>query len=369
MENFTSFILLIFFLNNLLFTSCSFQLSFFKELNSKEKNNVVFSPYAVIKSLTLLSYGAKGLTQAQILSALEKGSVDELKSLFNDIRDIKLKNSVIMANGIFSKASPSKEFVSFCEGLHSNASQITNGDDINKWCSNETNNKINNIVKEIKNDATIYLLNAFYFKSNWLKEFNKELTTIKKFRNYDKTISKIEIMTVSDRFPFYENREAQIIEVPYTNNPEETNAYIILPGRDIDINNYLNNLSPEKIETLLGRLSVSRVELSLPKFDIEVIDSLKSSLMKIGINSAFLQGMGDFRTIAKEGGLYVTDMLHKVRLRFDEQSTGEYTEVTDKRKPRDVQGNVTMNVLRPFLLIIKDTTMNEYLLCAKIGKL
>ena len=120
---------------------------------------------------------------------------------------------------------------------------------------------------------------------------------------------------------------------------------------------------------MLGRLSVSRVELSLPKFDIEVIDSLKSSLMKIGINSAFLQGMGDFRTIAKEGGLYVTDMLHKVRLRFDEQSTGEYTEVTDKRKPRDVQGNVTMNVLRPFLLIIKDTTMNEYLLCAKIGKL
>ena len=147
MENFTSFILLIFFLNNLLFTSCSFQLSFFKELNSKEKNNVVFSPYAVIKSLTLLSYGAKGLTQAQILSALEKGSVDELKSLFNDLRDIKLKNSVIMANGIFSKASPSKEFVSFCEGLHSNASQITNGDDINNWCSNETNNKINNIVK------------------------------------------------------------------------------------------------------------------------------------------------------------------------------------------------------------------------------
>ena len=101
MENFTSFILLIFFLNNLLFTSCSFQLSFFKELNSKEKNNVVFSPYAVIKSLTLLSYGAKGLTQAQILSALEKGSVDELKSLFNDLRDIKLKNSVIMANGYF----------------------------------------------------------------------------------------------------------------------------------------------------------------------------------------------------------------------------------------------------------------------------
>ena len=78
MENFTSFILLIFFLNNLLFTSCSFQLSFFKELNSKEKNNVVFSPYAVIKSLTLLSYGAKGLTQAQILSALEK---DQLMNL------------------------------------------------------------------------------------------------------------------------------------------------------------------------------------------------------------------------------------------------------------------------------------------------
>ena len=311
----------------------------------------------------------RDLHRLKFFLLFEKGSVDELKSLFNDLRDIKLKNSVIMANGIFSKASPSKEFVSFCEGLHSNASQITNGDDINKWCSNETNNKINNIVKEIKNDATIYLLNAFYFKSNWLKEFNKELTTIKKFRNYDKTISKIEIMTVSDRFPFYENREAQIIEVPYTNNPEETNAYIILPGRDIDINNYLNNLSPEKIETLLGRLSVSRVELSLPKFDIEVIDSLKSSLMKIGINSAFLQGMGDFRTIAKEGGLYVTDMLHKVRLRFDEQSTGEYTEVTDKRKPRDVQGNVTMNVLRPFLLIIKDTTMNEYLLCAKIGKL
>ena len=122
---------------------------------------------------------------------------------------------------------------------------------MNKWCSKESNNKLNNIVKEIKNDATIYLLNAFYFKSNWLKEFNKELTSIKKFRNYDKTISKIEIMTISDRFPFYENREAQMIEVPYTNNPEETNAYIILPGRDIDINNYLNNLSPEKIETLL----------------------------------------------------------------------------------------------------------------------
>ena len=38
-------------------------------------------------------------------------------------------------------------------------------DDMNKWCSNETNNKINNIVNDVKNDATIYLLNAFYLDS------------------------------------------------------------------------------------------------------------------------------------------------------------------------------------------------------------
>ena len=78
------------------------------------------------------------------------------------------------------------------------------------------------------------------------------------------TISKIEMMTVSDRFQYYDNRQAEIIEFPYSGS--DIVAYIFLPTRSMGINDYIKQLTQEKNKNLLDRLSMTRVELSLPKF-------------------------------------------------------------------------------------------------------
>lgn len=345
--------------------TCSFQLSLLKELNSNNKENIIFSPYSLLKSLSLLSSGAKGITRTQILSAMEVDSFEKIKSLTDSLDTLFPKENIVIANGIFPSSTPKEEFIKNGKEHESIIQKLDSTDTINQWCSKETNNKVTNIINEIKEGSKMYLINGFYFHMNWLKQFKKEETIIKKFRNIDGTISKIEMMTVSDRFQYYDNRQAEIIEFPYSGS--DIVAYIFLPTRSMGINDYIKQLTQEKIKNLLDRLSMTRVELSLPKFNLEHVENLKSSLMGTGINSAFISGLGDFSNISSDNH-YIEEFIHKINFSVNEEATGEVTQ-EERKKSREVQGNIVMNVGRPFLLMIKHLDAEECILIAKIGKL
>ena len=59
--------------------------------------------------------------------------------------------------------------------------QLRNEAQVNQWCAKNTNNKITEIIDKIGPNTMMILLNAVYFKSKWLYQFDPRRTTVRPF--------------------------------------------------------------------------------------------------------------------------------------------------------------------------------------------
>lgn len=65
---------------------------------------------------------------------------------------------------------------------------------INDWVSGATNGKIEDILPRIDDAALSYLVNALYFKAQWVDDFNEELTAPGEFHNADGSTSQADML-------------------------------------------------------------------------------------------------------------------------------------------------------------------------------
>ena len=108
-------------LNNLFFllilytASCSFQTSFFKEMNKKYINqNLIISPLSAYQILGLTANGAKEKTLKEMLLALGNKDLEELNQINIDIlNSVKAFKTVEIANAIMSKFEPKKTILNY----------------------------------------------------------------------------------------------------------------------------------------------------------------------------------------------------------------------------------------------------------------
>jgi serpin B len=133
------------------------------------------------------------------------------------------------------------------------------------------------------------LLNAVYFKADWQHQFNPDYTYTGDFT--DPTVKggtkKVQFMSQTRNFRYYEDKSVQVVELPYKN--DSMSAIIILPNENTDLNTYLKSLDDEVLNTLLDGLSSHRVKLSLPKFEIEFKNKYKDILKRLGMQQAFVE--------------------------------------------------------------------------------
>jgi serpin B len=78
---------------------------------------------------------------------------------------------------------------------------------INDWVLSKTNNKIENLIPESSIDPLLrlVLVNAIYFKGNWLEKFDPAKTTKEDFNCADGTKVKVEMMKLSKKFRILDN--------------------------------------------------------------------------------------------------------------------------------------------------------------------
>ena len=98
-----------------------------------------------------------------------------------------------IANGVLSTTTPNESFIQIANKYKALSSKLVSAQQVNQWCAEKTENKITKIIDSI-DDIQMIVLNAIYFKSNWLKQFKKQNTEKYDFTNEDKTINKIDMM-------------------------------------------------------------------------------------------------------------------------------------------------------------------------------
>ena len=200
----------------------SFQDNLFKKIiENNEGENIMISPFSIYQVLSLLSNGAKGDTRKEILKTLypdkeiNENLLNQINSNINQIiSNIESENDQNSinhycpfdseeckitfqdVNGIFIKKGIelTKEFTNKCKNYNTSYFELISAEQVNNFCSENTNGKIDKIINEIDPKTVLMLINAIYFKGTWMEKFSASDTKKMDFVNYDKTKIKVDTM-------------------------------------------------------------------------------------------------------------------------------------------------------------------------------
>merc|ERR1719351_735172 len=238
---------------------------------------------------------------------------------------------------------------------------------INNWVANKTENLIKEFLSPdaISDDSRLVLLNAIYFKANWMKSFNKFDTYSQVFNiNQEKQLN-VDMMYQQETFSFAENDklDCQVLDLPYED--ENFSMLIFLPNQSGSepLNRIIKNLEYRDITRILKDMKEKVMSVSLPKFTVGYKSQLRDTLMTLGMTHVFENA--DFSGIAQEY-LEANDFLHEAKVEVYE-SGSEASGVTGiSLGIRSGVSAKEFNANRPFVFMIIDKESEVPLFVGKI---
>jgi serine protease inhibitor len=345
----------------------NFGIDIFKQVYASEdvSNNLFISPVSISFALGMTYNGANTTTKDAMEQALRFNGMDRneinqtFKTLIDYLEIVDPKILFTIANSIWYR----NDF-SILQGFLDTNQKYFNAtvspldfnnpgskDIINNWVAQNTNNKIRQIIDEIKSDDIMYLINAIYFKGTWKFEFNKSNTHEQIF-NLTGGTKNVPMMYQKGSFNYFANSTFQAVELPYGNGRYNMLAFLPKPGKTVaDI---VNELNPENYNTWLGLLQpTNEVEIYLPKFKFEYKKELSDVLKAMGMGIAFTD-MADFSNINGSGGLLITAVNHKTYVDVNEEGTEAAAVTSVTVGVTSIGNNPVFLADKPFLFAITE---------------
>ena len=199
---------------------------------------------------------------------------------------------------------------------------------IKKWVNDNTDGFIPDYDSIMDSSTLTDILNVVYFKGDWVYKFEDSFT--KSFRNSDGKESDVTMMLRQfgpGTIGYYEDSKYRGISIPYESEGKETVSMIIVipvdKGTDIkdrwsgETAAYRESFM-EKVRT--GSLDSKRMEVLLPKLDIDLSYDLKELFSALGIDIS-MSDSAEFTKIIEGEYLKVTDGKHQAKLKVDEEGT------------------------------------------------
>lgn len=353
-----------------------------KELNEKNKEeNFVFSPLGIEIILSFFSNGAEGETLKEILKLLKYKNIEEVNKKSKEIIDELNKNEEIikMANAILTKVKPKEKFIKIGKDHYDAKVEILkNFDSVNKWARTKTKNNINKIIDSLLPDIIMVLLNALYFEAFWVIKFDKNDSKEKPFYNLDKKSEEVKTTMMvlrGTKLNYYENTYLQAVKLKYE-KATSFNAIIILPKEGYGINRLIGQFDNKMYEEIIeGLKNEEKLNVELPKFEIEFKVELSDILQKLGIEKAFTND-AELKGICDKSPIHINNVIQKNYINVNEEGTQAYS-VTELEvileyfKDRDPNSKDFI-VNRPFLFLIRDELLpkgRDILFFTKLCKL
>ena len=344
----------------------SFQLSFLKAVNEQyHKSNVVLSPLSAYQALSFVSNGARGETQQNLVKVLGKNNQIEINRHNQKILEsVMSETNLKIANAIFTTFTPNESFLQIAKKFKAYSDKLISTQQVNDWCAANTENKITQIVDSVER-ITMVVLNAIYFKSTWKYQFDKNRTLKEEFLNSDGSKPIVEMMNQRTNFLFAETDDYQAIQLPYKDS--KISALVILPSESFEINSVISMLTDEKLSILINSMEMKRIDLKLPKFEIEFETVLNKPLSEMGLTTAFDPSKADFSNITDHVKLFIELIIQKAYIKVDEEGT-EAAAVT-AIMTRSASSHRNMHINRPFLFFLMNNDFNQIVFATKIEHL
>lgn len=361
----------------------SFSYDIFKRtvVYDSDEDNLMISPLSISMALAMTLNGAKGETfedmrKSLYLDAMELEEInDAFQSLIELLITVDPKVTLKIANSIWHKNSlpVSEDFVESMKnyfdakisGLDFN--DPASVDIINAWVKENTEELIEEIIEEIPPNVVMYLINAIYFKGDWLRQFDVEDTRTADFNLETGEAVEVDMMHQEGLFATYLSNEVQLIELPYGDSL--FSMTVLMPA---DPETPLDQFIDEKLTS--GNLAEWRSNLAvdtreatinLPKFELEYEITYNDILKAMGMEIAFDPGRADLSGLVEpeSAGLYIDEVKHKTFIRVNEEGT-EAAAVTSVAIAVSVRPKIIVD--RPFVFIIHERESGTNLFMGKV---
>ncbi len=318
----------------------NFTFNMLREITQDDSENIFISPVSMVYAFGLLYPGSRGCTTEEIRDVFHLNDFTDNEELYqlyfdfgNYLKDLDKGVDLSLAHAFWYKSGyhPLSSYLSVLNTYFdaeisdldfNDASHATKV--INDWASDNTNDKIKEVVKEenFSSDTRAVLANATYFKGNWINGFDKRNTYDEVF--YTKTDGSNSITckmmhggTEEDpwEMDYYSNEHIQLVRIPFKDNSRYEMACIMPKEKTCD--ELLSELEGEQWDTWMEASSPRELILNMPKFEESFRYILKNHLINLGMTTMFsapnLSGM--FSDI---NDLVVDDVIQSTFISVDE---------------------------------------------------
>jgi serpin B len=367
----------------------AFALDLYHRLRETEPGNLFYSPHSISLALAMTYAGARGETERQMAETLhfdlgqEKlhpavNALDaELAARGADMDpDEGTRFQLNIANALWGQTG--YEFLPtfldllaehYGAGLRTlDFAADTEGarQTINKWVSDQTEERIKDLIREgvLWPSTRLVLTNAIYFYGAWHHPFEEAVTRDGTFVLLDGAQVEVPMMRQTEYFPFAEGAGYQAIELPYVGR--QVSMIILLPDQGQFLA-FEETLDAERLDAILSGLEHENVSLVMPKFEYEASLGLGDTLVAMGMPAAFDAGQADFSGMTGSRSLAIGAVVHQAFVSVDEEGTeaaaATAVVMIESARPEPA---VEVTVDRPFIFLIRDVPTGTILFVGRV---
>jgi serpin B len=248
-----------------------------------------------------------------------------------------------------------KSFDSEIEAMDfSNTAESTKA--INEWIAEKTGNIIKDLLKPdfINSMTAMILVNAIYFKGDWVHQFLPSSNFVRKFYLNETDSINIEFMQQRKEYRYgqFDEFNASVVELDYKNS--DASFLIVLPESRTGLAAVEAKLKDIDFNDIASKLDTRELKIQLPKFRIELQVDLNESLEKLGIQKALSDG-AEFNDLLETSiPLKLSKAVHKCFIEVNEKGTE--ASVATNFGIEKCSEPLFVYVDRPFLFVLKTKT-------------
>ena len=356
----------------------------------KPEENVFVSPYSANVLLSLLANGSGSETRDEILSVLgvDDNGMDCLnacnKKTAYRLHTADDQVALRQANAVWVQYSLPiyKSYVDVVNQMYDgnvvgiDFSSVSAGRTINDWCSENTNGLIDHILDDgAHSEYAMIMANAIYFNAKWFMPFDESDTNPKVFHNVDGSESTVNMMSQKGSFKYAQTDLYDVVAMQLGYYLKRYFAmHILLPHAGVTLDQCLDSLEPDSWLSLFPAptsTDADRVDLWLPRFEMNMHTSLRPMLQKMGMYRAFSAGSAQFDSQSPQP-LFLSEILQNTSLKVTESAVEAAAATWDGMAAGLPGQTVTykhFHVDRPFFFTLQDNRDGTILFMGVVNKL
>jgi len=348
--------------------------------------NLFFSPLSVSGCLAIVYAGARGQTESQIAKVLHFSiSQTQLHSAFGalqrQLREVEAQPGIQLniANALWAEQghpflpdfleTARAEYQANINQADFRSSANAAIQEINQWVSQQTKDKIQNILPEgsLNAQTRLVLANAIYFKGLWAKQFDKTQTSTQAFHFSKEGQVDVPLMHRVDEVRYCDHTNFQAVELPYSSN--QLSLVMLLPRQANGCHELEERLTPPLLSESIAQMKIQKVEMFLPRFKVESSLELARPLAQMGMADAF-GPQADFSGIDGTHSLSISAVFHKAWGEVNEEGTEAAAATVGTIRATAVMRPITpppvFRADHPFIFLIRDRESGALLFLGRL---